>query len=209
MMFQVRSVRTFRAHGTTVQLPCGYPYLPPNTTVSSDRLNRDITHDTRAPSTRRQVTRKLSRGLRCESLKQRVTNEIHAARQEAIAMNYPNPFATTIPPDSSYSFTAMANAAYFQRAIISLSGQQAAVFNGRGEGIPMQTAGGSEAYQGSTRGGTIQVSLLFQFSPDGVNYSNAMVAQVLSTPTTLMIGTEDSTDGDNNDTVLTLSIAPL
>jgi Fucose-binding lectin II (PA-IIL) len=123
-------------------------------------------------------------------------------------MNYPNPYATVIPGDSSYSFTAMANAAYFQRAIVSLGGQQAAVFNGQGEGVPMLTSGGGSSYGGATRG-PAQVSVLFQFSTDGVNYGNAMVAEVLSTPTTVMVGTEDSTDGDNNDTVLTLSIAQL
>jgi hypothetical protein len=113
------------------------------------------------------------------------------------AMNYPNPYTTVIPGDCSYSFTAMANAAYFQRAIISLGGQQAAVFNGQGEGVPMTTAGGATSNDGDNN------------DTDGTNYSNAVVAEVLSTPKTLMVGTEDSNDGDNNDTVLTLSIARL
>jgi len=123
-------------------------------------------------------------------------------------MNYPNPYALVIPGDSSFSFTAISNAAYFQRAIISLNGERAAVFNGRGEGIPMTTDNGGKEYQGAVRGNT-QVSLLFQFSIDGANFSNAVVAAALSTPATVMIGTEDLNDGDNNDTVLTLNISSL
>lgn len=123
-------------------------------------------------------------------------------------MFYPNPYVTGIPGDSNFSFTAISNAKYYQRAIISLNGRQAAVFNGSGEGVPMTCGSGQTEYSGAVRGQT-QVSVLFQFSKDGTNYTDAVVAEVLATPETVMIGTEDANDGDNNDTVLTLSISSL
>ena len=124
-------------------------------------------------------------------------------------MSYPNPYTTTIRGDSNYVFTATSNAMYFQRAIVSLNEQRAAVFDGRGEGVPMTIQDGQQTEcTGSVRG-TTRVSILFQYSKDGKRYEDAVVAEALTNGTMTMIGTEDSNDGDNNDTVLTLDVSPL
>jgi hypothetical protein len=120
-------------------------------------------------------------------------------------MSYPNPYVMAIRPDSSYSFSAVSNASYHQRATVSIGGQTAAVFSGQGEGVPMTLPGGQTVYSGATRQAR-QASVLFEYSTDGVNFEPSVVAMVTNTPTTVIVGTEDSNDGDDNDTVLTLQI---
>ena len=124
------------------------------------------------------------------------------------AMNFPNPYPTRIPSDSSYNFSFTSNAAYFQRATVSINGQAAAVFTGSGENVAMTQQGGSTSYGGATRQ-SVSASVLFEYSPDGSNYSQSSVAQAWSTSTLVLVGTEDSNDNDNNDTVMTLSFNPL
>jgi hypothetical protein len=123
-------------------------------------------------------------------------------------MTYPNPYVTTLPPDSTFTFTAMSHASYYQRATVSVNGTTVVIFNGNGEGFPMVTPQGETSYEGATRG-KLQASILFQFSVDGSDYINAAIAQVSGTASSVTIGTENSNDGDNNDTVLTLTINPL
>jgi Fucose-binding lectin II (PA-IIL) len=123
-------------------------------------------------------------------------------------MNFPNPYTTRIPSDSNYNFSFTSNAAYFQRATVSVNGQVSAVFNGSGENVAMTQQGGSTSYGGATRQ-AMTASILFEYSSNGSDYSQSSVAQAWSTSTLVMVGTEDSTDNDNNDTVMTLSFTSL
>lgn len=123
-------------------------------------------------------------------------------------MAYPNPYVIMLPADSTFTFSAMAHAPHYQRATVSIDGTTVVIFNGNGEGFPMVTPQGETFYEGATREKQ-QASVRFQFSVDGSNYNDAIVAQVSGSDSSVTIRTEDSNHGDNNDTVLTLTINPL
>ena len=123
-------------------------------------------------------------------------------------MTFPNPYTTRIPSDTGYTFSFVSNAAYFQRATVSINGQVSAVFTGQGEAVPMTQQGGAASYGGATRQ-AMNASILFEYSTDGSNYAPSTVAQVWNSASLVLVGTEDSTDNDNNDTVMTLQLAPV
>lgn len=122
-------------------------------------------------------------------------------------MTFPNPYTARIQGDSNYSFSFVSQAQYFQRATVSV-GQVSIVFNGQGEGVAMTQQDGSTSYRGTTKQ-PMSASVLFEYSQDGATYILSTVAQVWNTSTLVMVGTEDATDDDNNDTEMTLTIAPL
>ncbi len=122
-------------------------------------------------------------------------------------MTYSNPFMFAIAPDSDYRIRFVSYAAYVERVIVTMSPNQY-VFTGTGEGVPMTTSDGLLELKGTTRQG-IKVSVLFEFSTDGTNFTPATVAQVWQTATLILVGTEDANDNDNNDTVMTVDLKRL
>lgn len=123
---------------------------------------------------------------------------------------YPNPVTVRIPSDSSFQFSSVANAAYYQLITITQNGKQVASFGGTGEGVQMKQSDGSTTYSGATRQST-QLSLLFQYSTNGPSgpFSNSKVTVDTTAGIVTTIATEDSIDNDNNDTVLTLVVTSV
>lgn len=123
-------------------------------------------------------------------------------------MTFPNPFTFPIAADSEHKIRFVSNAAFTQRATISLGPTSKYVFVGSGEGVPMSTSDGLKEVKGSTRQ-SISASVLFEFSQDGTNFSPTVVAQAWQTAILVLVGTEDANDHDNNDTVMTAEIRKL
>jgi hypothetical protein len=114
---------------------------------------------------------------------------------------YSNPLGLRIPPDSSFQFSCVANAARYQRVVVSQNGLVVASFGGVGEGVQMSQEDGSTTHSGATRE-AIYFRLLFQFSKNGSmgTFQNSTVTVDTTAGIVTTIATED-------DTVLTLVVA--
>ncbi|MBI3259632.1 MAG: hypothetical protein HYZ54_09190 [Ignavibacteriae bacterium] len=116
-----------------------------------------------------------------------------------------NVYTFTPPANSTITISATSDAKYYQRVQISTANQQLAEFNGKG--WKSMTINGTETTYSVSLTTATEISLTFTFSKDNTDFEAATIAAVLSTPTIAIIGTEDYTDGDNNDTLLTLLIS--
>jgi len=123
-------------------------------------------------------------------------------------VTYSNPFTFAIAPDSDFKIRFVSNAAFVQRATITMSPTAIYVFSGSGEGVAMATSDGLLELKGASRQG-LKVSVYFEFNADGTSFTAAQVVQVWQTSTLILVGTEDGNDNDNNDTVMTVEIRKL
>jgi hypothetical protein len=120
---------------------------------------------------------------------------------------YANPLSLRIPADSSFQFSCIANAASYQRLIISQSGVAVAAFGGVGEGMQMAQSGGSTTFSGRTRE-AMHFTLSFQYSKSGFMgpFRDSTITVDTTAGIVTTIASEDSMDHDSNDMVLTLVV---
>jgi hypothetical protein len=129
-----------------------------------------------------------------------------------------NPVAIGIPGDASGVISCVAHAAYYQRVTLQwsiLSSQTTVVFTGSGEGVAMKDEDGQTSYElGPTRQG-YQIMATFEYSTSGPNgpFQMATVQDPIVTQkggfTITEVTSEDSTDNDNNDSYLNVTMGAV
>lgn len=130
-----------------------------------------------------------------------------------------NPVTITLPSDSAGSIFCHANAMYWQRVTLNITGggtqPTTVVFQGTGEGVSLPyDSSGDTTYSLGTRQGTT-ISALFEFSTSGqggpfqkANVRNPIINQA-GTMYIVQVTSEDSTDNDNNDSYLSIVVSKL
>lgn len=123
-----------------------------------------------------------------------------------------NPIQIPIEANSQGSINCIANAMYYQRVTLVWAGKSI-VFEGSGEGQPMQTSDGENVYLLEEETDGYVISALFQYSVNGKNgpfYTAKICAPTILNKgifTIIQVTSEDSQDNDNNDSYLTIAIA--
>ena len=129
-----------------------------------------------------------------------------------------NPFTTTFPAYSLGTITAVAKAAYNQRVVITIKNQttgkeQISVFEGVGEDQKMLLPSGEDSVTIHQNPHERTAEFLFLFATtgdDGWDWVPSSIDHTQSasgdTKRTIWINTEDSTDQDTNDTVVTIQL---
>ncbi|KAK5953666.1 hypothetical protein OHC33_004933 [Knufia fluminis] len=121
-----------------------------------------------------------------------------------------NPVTVTIPANCVGQIVAMTNAAWTQRATITIPGTQGGTFLGSGEGAPMPLTNGRKSLPINTGSTATTCSIFFEFSSRPGTWNTARVSPPVITTgdklTTIQIVSEDSADNDNNDTILGISL---
>ncbi|MBI5423842.1 MAG: hypothetical protein HZA32_07125 [Opitutae bacterium] len=122
--------------------------------------------------------------------------------------NVSNPYTLqSVPSNKDIHFACQAHAAYYQQVTISLNGQTV-VFQGSGEGVPMQTTAG-QLTATINSGSATSLQVTFQYSRNGAKgpFTLARVQAPTVTPgpvALVQITSEDSTDKDDNDSYLSI-----
>ena len=121
-----------------------------------------------------------------------------------------NPFTLpTIAPGTQVQISAVAHASFLQEVlVIGQPSGQGIVFTGSGEDVPMIIFGTSPSETILTippAEDSYALSLEFVFSSDGgVTFQLSMVVEVTFSGFLFQFFTEDSTDNDENDTIMTV-----
>jgi len=125
---------------------------------------------------------------------------------------FPNPIVFQIPASATANVTCKAEAAFVQLAIFTFPGANIVSFQGNGPNVPMTRVGsGSTAFINKPQPTAYQVQALFQFSQaqfPPFNFEDSEVREVNSSSSLISIGSEDSVDDDNNDTIARIEITP-
>ncbi|KAF9563654.1 hypothetical protein CPC08DRAFT_721442 [Agrocybe pediades] len=123
---------------------------------------------------------------------------------------FPNPTDFSIPPKATATISCMANAAYLQRATFTFPRPMANVtFEGNGEGYPMTIVGGKPTdtvFLPQPTPSPYNLIAYFEYA-ESVISPKFLPAQIMSVKTaknSIVVGTEDAFDGDNDDTVATI-----
>lgn len=122
-----------------------------------------------------------------------------------------NPVQIQLNPFIHGAITCLSKASYFQRVTLTLPTGQV-VFQGTGENMPMTYAPGQGVYELGSSAEPINVTALFEYSASGQSgpFSPAQVQDPVSQKTQLWtiitVTSEDSTDGDDNDSILSFML---
>lgn len=122
-----------------------------------------------------------------------------------------NPVQIQLNPFIHGAITCMAKASYFQRVTLTLPAGQV-VFQGTGENVPMTYAPGQGVYDLGSSAQPISVTALFEYSTSGQNgpfypaHVEDPVPEKTQLWTIVAVTSEDSTDNDDNDSILSLFV---
>ena len=125
-------------------------------------------------------------------------------------MAFSNPISFPIKSDSSYMISCVANAAYTQRVTIKDQAEVLGVFEGSGEGVQLKLVGTqSTTIRGSTRQSATMTAYFEHNEGAGFQASKVVGDTATDQGEVRTITAEDSTDHDNNDSILTIVNMPL
>ncbi|KAJ7198120.1 hypothetical protein GGX14DRAFT_573676 [Mycena pura] len=133
-----------------------------------------------------------------------------SARQTTV----PNPLSLgPFPPGSTALVTARSNAKFTQKVVVTGPPAEC-TFQGSGEDVAMKTSDSSTQciFAPATTSDTLSLSLLFQFSSNGVDFKDPLIVDVSTNTTGNVVSvravSEDSTDNDKNDSEVTIRVTP-
>jgi hypothetical protein len=127
-----------------------------------------------------------------------------------------NPVTVNIPRETHGNAFCSSNAAYWQVVTLGLSDGTSVVFQGSGEDVPMTTGNGQKSYPvADDRSAALPITCTFQYSRTGqggtlnmAKVKDPVITQGGDGMTQILVVSEDDSDDDFNDSVLTFTVVP-